>query len=274
MDSWHKKQVPQGRASYAKLMSMCALSVYRAISGATVSGQRTPPGLDPNFYLHEALAAIPSAYGESLEFEYLQAIGIVCLTARERANARLLHQYLGVYHGALAEQGFHDERRWPADLSAIEMEERRRLYWHMYRLEVHTSLVLGHPVRCPELQSAVAYPMIPDRDITESDGDMEWLSGWNFITDIYRGMEHLSSYFRNRRMTVSQKNRSLATSFLVEYDPEKIIQPLATAFLNMPARFKKAQRISSDVRQNRCGFQTANIIATYQVLPYSVWTDR
>lgn len=144
----------------------------------------------------------------------------------------------------------------------------------MYRLEVHTSLVLGHPVRCPELQSAVAYPMIPDRDITESDGDMEWLSGWNFITDIYRGMEHLSSYFRNRRMTVSQKNRSLATSFLVEYDPEKIIQPLATAFLNMPARFKKAQRISSDVRQNRCGFQTANIIATYQVLPYSVWTDR
>lgn len=144
----------------------------------------------------------------------------------------------------------------------------------MYRLEAHTSVVLGHPVRCPELQSAVAYPMIPDRDFTESDGDTEWLSGWNFITDIYRGMEHLSEYFRNRRMTVSQQNRSLATSFLLDYDPEKIIRPLATAFLNMPARFKHAQRISRSVRQNRCGFQTANIIATYQVPPYSTGADR
>lgn len=109
MDRWHQNQVPQGRASYAKLMSMCALSAYRTISGATVSTECRPPVLDPDFYLHEALAAIPAASGGSFEFEYLQAIGIVCLTARERANAQLLHQYLGLYHGVLAEQGFHDE---------------------------------------------------------------------------------------------------------------------------------------------------------------------
>ncbi|KAK4934662.1 hypothetical protein LTR10_024126 [Elasticomyces elasticus] len=246
-------------------MSMCALSSYRITTGATFSARKASQNLDPNLYLNEAVAAIPGTFGESLEFEYLQAIGIVCLTARECGDASLLQQFLGLYHGALAEQGFYDERRWPGDISTIEREERRRLYWHMYRLEVHTSLVLGHAVRCPELQSAVAYPMIPDQDHTESVVDMEWLSGWNFITDIYRGIEHLITYFKNHRMTVSQENRSLSTAFLLDYDPrEKILAPLATAFQNLPGRFKRARRASRDVRQNRCGFQTANIIATYQ----------
>ncbi|KAI1617866.1 putative C6 transcription factor [Exophiala viscosa] len=267
MERWHSRQVPRGRASYAKLMSMCALSSYRITTGATFSLRETSQNLDPNLYLNEAIAAIPGTFGESLEFEYLQAIGIVCLTARECGDASVLQQFLGLYHGALAEQGFYDERRWPGDISAIEREERRRLYWHMYRLEVHTSLVLGHAVRCPELQSAVAYPIIPDQDYTESIADMEWLSGWNFITDIYRGIEHLISYFKNHRMTISQENRNLSTAFLLDYDPrEKILAPLATTFQNLPERFKRARKASRDVRQNRCGFQTANIIATYQLL--------
>lgn len=245
---------------------MCALSAYRVTSGAVFSPRRLATALSPNVYLDEAIAAIPGALGESLQLEYLQAIGIVCLTARECGNAPLLQQFLGLYHGALAEQGFYDERRWPLDISVIEREERRRLYWHMYRLEIHTSLVLGHAVRCPELQSAVAYPMIPDQDLTESLEDLEWLSGWNFITDIYRGIEHLMSYFKNRRMTISQANRSLSTAFLIDYDPqEMIVKPLDRAYSSLPSRFKEAQGISRDVRQNRCGFQTANIIATYQV---------
>lgn len=245
---------------------MCALSAYRITSGATFASDRFVEDLNPNIYLDEALAAIPGTFGESLEFEYLQAIGIVCLTARECGNAPLLQQFLGLYHGALAEQGFYDERRWPSAISTIEREERRRLYWHMYRLEVHTSLVLGHAVRCPELQCAIAYPMLPDQDFTELTGDSEWLSGWNFITDIYRGIEHLISYFKSRRVTVSQENRSLSTAFLLNYDPqEKILRPLAMTLHNLPIRFKRAREISRDVRRNRCGFQTANIICTYQV---------
>lgn len=245
---------------------MCALSAYRITRGAFFSAKRNLEDINPNVYLDDAIAAIPINFGESLEFEYLQAIGIVCLTAREGGNAPLLQQFLGLYHGALAEQGFYDERRWPPDISGIEKEERRRLYWHMYRLEVHTSLVLGHAVRCPELQSAIAYPNLPDQDFTESVGESEWLSAWNFVTDIYRGIEHLMSYFKSRRMTVSQANRSLSTAFILDYDPqEKILKPLEMALTNLPARFKHAQGRSQDVRRNRCGFQAANIICTYQV---------
>ncbi len=266
MQQWYTGQIPCGRDSHARLMAMCALSAYRITSGAVFSPSNVSTDLNPNVYLDEAIATIPKDFGESLDLEYLQAISIVCLTAREYGNASLLQQFLGLYHGALAEQGFYDERRWPSDITIIEREERRRLYWHMYRLEIHTSLVLGHAVRCPELQSAVAYPVLPDQDLTESLEDLEWLSGWNFITDIYRGIEHLIAYFKNRRMTINQENRCLSTAFLIDYDPqEKILGPLDLAYSNLPLRFKKAQRMSRDVRLNRCGFQTANIIATYQV---------
>ncbi|KAK5229427.1 hypothetical protein LTR72_000958 [Exophiala xenobiotica] len=248
-------------------MAMCALSAYRITSGAVVSPSNVSTELNPNVYLDEAIATIPKDFGNSLDFEYLQAIGIVCLTARECGNASLLQQFLGLYHGALAEQGFYDERRWPSNITVIEREERRRLYWHMYRLEIHTSLVLGHAVRCPELQSAVAYPVVPDQDFTESLEDLEWLTGWNFITDIYRGIEHLIAYFKNRRMTINQENRCLSTAFLIDYNPqEKILRPLELAYSNLPLRFREARRMSRNVRQNRCGFQTANIIATYQLL--------
>jgi hypothetical protein len=111
--------------------------------------------------------------------------------------------------------------------------------------------------------------MLPDEDFTESLDDLEWLSGWNFITDIYRGVEHLLSYFKNHRMAIGQENRKLSTAFLVDYDPrEKILGPLELAYSNLPLRFRTAQKVSQDVRQNRCGFQTANVIATYQVRGY------
>ncbi|KIW10315.1 hypothetical protein PV08_11277 [Exophiala spinifera] len=275
MHHWHTKQIPSGRASYARLMSVCALSACRIASGATFTPREISCAVTPNVYLDEAIAAIPGTFGESLEFEYLQAINLVCLTARECGNAALLQQYLGLYHGALAEQGYYDERRWPSGISTIEREERRRLYWHMYRLEIHTSLVLGHAVRCPELQSAVAYPTLPDQDFTESMENLEWLTGWNFITDIYRGIEHLISYFRNKRTTIHLDNRCLSTAFLIDYDPqEKIVRPLNLAYSNLPLRFKKAQRVSQDIRLNRCGFQTANIIATYQLLRMLSFTSN
>lgn len=58
----------------------------------------------------------------------------------------------------------------------------------------------------------------------------------------------------------------MSTAFIVDYDPrQKILLPLELAFQNLPARFKQALPMSQDVRQNRCGFQAANIIATFQV---------
>jgi hypothetical protein len=263
---WQAGAIPSGRASFAKLMAMCALSAHRIRNGASLTPRQVSDDLNSRLYLDEALTAIPGNIGDVQEFECLQAIELLCLTALQNNDVPLLHKLQGMYHAALAEQGFCDEKRWPRDLSIIEREERRRLFWHMYRLEVHTSLVIGHVVRCPELQSSVAYPTLPDDDFTESSGDYEWLRGWNFITDLYRGLEHVIALFKSRRASANVENRSLSTSFALDYDPqEKILGPLAIARRNLPSRFQKAMKISSDVRRNRCGFQAANIACTYQV---------
>ncbi|KEF60186.1 uncharacterized protein A1O9_05036 [Exophiala aquamarina CBS 119918] len=250
-------------------MAICALSAYRIKSGATILSNVAPMqiNVEAHPYLEEAISAVPQRSVEIQDFESLQAIGIICLTALESGNADLLHQYSGLYHTVIAEQGFCDERRWASSLSEIEKEERRRLYWHMYRLEVHTSLVLGHIIRLPELQSAIAYPSFVDEDYTNSDPDSEWLSGWNFVTDIYRGLEHLIVSFRSRRSSTELERRKLSTSFMLDANThEKVLSQLADAYHKLPARFKKAAPLSSDTRRNRCSFQAANIICTYQLM--------
>jgi len=84
--------------------------------------------------------------------------------------------------------------------------------------------------------------------------------------DIYRGIEHVITYYKARRAGLNASARNLSTALIVDYDPRaKILLPLELAFQNLPARFKQALPMSQDVRQNRCGFQAANVIATFQV---------
>ncbi|EED15577.1 C6 transcription factor, putative [Talaromyces stipitatus ATCC 10500] len=263
--------MPDSRGSYARLMSMCAVSALRIKNGAVLNERSVPHDLNPRLYFDETLRALPDNVIEFEEFESLQATGIACLTALHYSDGPLLHQVLGLYHAVVAEHGFCDEKRWPSGLSEVEIEERRRLFWHMYRLEVHTSLVIGHVVRSPELQSSVAYPTMQDADFAESEGcdeqQLEWLSGWNFVTDLYRGIEHVITQFRYRRASTDVNRRCLSTSFVLDYDPqERILDPLAAEREALPDRFKKAMPVSSNVRLNRCGYQTANIACTYQLL--------
>ncbi|KAH8697841.1 putative C6 transcription factor [Talaromyces proteolyticus] len=267
-ERWNNRRMPDSRGSYSRLMAMCAVSALRIKNGSVLNERHVPSNLDPKLYFDEALQALPDDVNDFEEFESLQAIGLACLTALHYSDEPLLHQVLGLYHAVVAEQGFCDEKRWPRDLTGIEREERRRLFWHMYRLEVHTSLVIGHVIRCPELQSSVAYPTIQDNDLTKSDdGQFEWLSGWNFVTDLYRGIEHVISQFKYRRASTKLDDRYLSTSFILDYDPQKkILDPLAAARRGLPDRFMKAMPVSSNVRRNRCGYQTANIACTYQLL--------
>ncbi|KAL1906194.1 hypothetical protein Sste5344_008031 [Sporothrix stenoceras] len=197
-------------------------------------------------------------------------MALLCVTGLEKGDAALLQQYLGLYHATVASQSLYDENRWPPSMLSMEKEQRRRLYWYMYRLEVHTALVLGHPVRCPELQSLVAYPEVPDFD-GDDDDEVEWLTGWNFVTDLYRGLEHLLAKFRPRRLLMHHsriaRSTALPTMFLIDFDPEsKILLPLKTALDKLPVRFREAQPLSSNLSMNRCGFQATNIVCTYQLV--------
>ena len=185
----------------------------------------------------------------------------------ESGRASLYHQLMGIYYATVAAQGLTDERRWPTDLSPIELEERRRLSWHMYRLEVHTSLILGHTIRSPELQVFVDYPENPTFDIDAFDGHHEWLTGWNFVTDLYRALEHLLVHFRSRKQISRAKNQTTLpiAGFLSDAVKAQLLLVLRSSYEALPRRFKKAKALSANIGKNRCIYQTANIICTYEV---------
>ncbi|KAF1811844.1 hypothetical protein P152DRAFT_437703 [Eremomyces bilateralis CBS 781.70] len=277
MDQWTNGQLPNSPSSYALLMAMCALSAFRIKYGIEPSALDVSQNVDPDFYLDEALRTTQSTSPVPRDKESLQALGLLCMTALEIGNGSLLQCQLGYYHAAIADQNLYDERRWPPALSAIEKEEYRRLYWHLYRLEVHMALVMGHAIRCPEIQSMVSYPSLADQQDARSTTESEWLSGWNFVTDLYRGLEHVLTKFRLHGMPGYQSQRKgfLSTSFLLDFDlNERILQPLTEAFENLPTRFKTAPPLTSNVNANRCGFQAANIVCTYQLVRMVCYTSN
>lgn len=242
---------------------MCALSAYRTAHGTNPSPPHFVSQIKPDHYLQKAVSATHFDSTAPRTLAQLQAIAILCVLGLEIGDANLIQRYMGIYHAALAGQYLSDESRWPTGLSSVEIEQRRRLFWHMYRLEVHIAMVMGHAVRCPELQSMVAYPEGEGEDAAD---EFEWLSGWNFVTDLYRGLEHLLTKVRLLRDGKVRQRSVLSTTFLVEYDHEdRILAPLNAMYDALPARFQSAAPMSSDVNKNRCGFQTANIVCTFLV---------
>lgn len=210
-------------------------------------------------YLAEALRLVPTDF-ETDDLDLVRSYGFLALLGMQTGANAMLHKYLGLYHGLCAQLDFHDEARWPADISECERESRRRVWWAMYRLEVHTSCVLGNPVRVSEVQCYVRYPcgthhpnFIPGRN-----GEFEdWFTGWNTTTDLYRVLEHAISDLRVKRRP--------ANSILGVSAPDKfelIMQRLSKIQEDLLPQFGTISFRSDDSGKNRCGFQASHILCT------------
>lgn len=208
---------------------------------------------------------IPANLNECTELGYLQCVGLIALYALQVGNVGLLHKHMGLYHALVAQGGLQDENRWPNSLRNAERAVRRRLFWSMYRLEVHTALVMGHLIRCPESQCAVLYPSTSEAanvgSFQSSADESVWLSGWNHITDLYRILEHAVNAFRAGR--THMRSRTLPS--LPSLSAHDVLRELDTLQDSLPNRFRQALHQSESVDRNRCGFQVANIVATVQV---------
>jgi hypothetical protein len=245
---------------------MCALSAQRITTGASPAPAEVANDISVPVYLDDALTAISRNHQELDHLHSLQAVHLLCVTVMETGHAALYHQLMGLYHTIIANHGLADETRWSSNISSLEMEERRRLFWHMYRLEVHTSLILGHVIRLPEIQIAVEYPNDTSFE-SEDDVSFEWLTGWNFLTDLYRGLEHTLVHFRSRRHRVASTHRTALTTSKSTNDNERteLLEHLRMKYEKLPRRFKEGTDMTADIGRNRCVYQTANIICTYQV---------
>lgn len=148
-------------------------------------------------------------------------------------------------------------------------------------------------IRSREQQANVEYPLEVDDDFINKDnatqqtpdtanpiisrpgrrqsgrrlGSEQWMTGWNFVTDMYRILEHALVRLRGNQSGTTRP------SFLqgLFQDPLRIDESAIDArilqlYAELPVCFKETPTMSYDVRKDRFGFQAANITASLQLL--------
>lgn len=256
---WREGTFPHNISEYTCLITMCALSAQHAKNGALFNDEKSQLEVATwaSEYLQEALSLVPMDFSLMNHLDLMRSYGFLALLGTQIGESSMVQKYLGLYHGICGRYGLHEESRWPPNISACDREVRRRIFWSIYRLEVHTACVLGHYVRIPEAQCDVGYPcgihhpaFVPGRDGSFED----WFSGWNYSTDLYRILEHAAVSFRMRRRMHPpslELNDGLSSGVL-----SKKLSIIKDGLL---PQYERAFLRSEDNGRNRCGFQAANI---------------
>ncbi|KAL4945263.1 hypothetical protein BDV06DRAFT_219518 [Aspergillus oleicola] len=262
---WRDGTFPQDDSDFMSLMCLCALSSQHAGDGALFNNNDDVDASEfknlREEYIAEATRIVRLDF-ENPDLDLVRSYTLLALLGAQTGDNSMLHQFLGLCHGVCAQLNLHDESRWPDTLSTCEIEVRRRLWWSIYRLEVHTACVLGNIIRTPENRCAVGYPagahhlaFIPGRNGKYED----WFNGWNTTTDLYRVLEHAVSDLRG-------KNRPPQFQSILGKGPSAesstVMARLAHIQERLLPQFVTPASRSEDSGQNRCGFQAPNIICT------------
>ncbi|KAL3486793.1 hypothetical protein BJX62DRAFT_241667 [Aspergillus germanicus] len=258
---WRDGSFPQDDSDFMSLMCLCALSAQHVGDGALFNNNIDAPERTNlrEAYITEATRLVPFDF-EKCDLNLVRSYTFLALLGAQTGNNAMLHKYLGLCHGISAHLNLHEESRWPATLSPCEGEVRRRLWWSIYRLEVHTACVLGNIVRISETRCAVEYPagahhpaFIPGRNGQFED----WFDGWNTTTDLYRVLEHAISDLRAKHRPGESILRRIGGP-----DPTTIVTRLSQIEERILPQFVTPASRSDDSGRNRCGFQAPNIICT------------
>ncbi|EKG11122.1 Transcription factor fungi [Macrophomina phaseolina MS6] len=202
---------------------------------------------------------------------YLRACALVAIASIQFGKIESLHEYKGHYFTLCAIQRFNDEAHWPKDISTIEREERRRLFWSIYTLDVYSSIVWSGPLYSREAHSHVRYPADADGEqlalapdgLTDSNC---WIHGWNFTTDLYRVLEHTVNRLRSHR-NASAALPPVQMFFTPEtFSGPGVLQSMLDMYSQLPPSFKDIPPVTGDPSKDIFGFQAANIQATMQLL--------
>lgn len=244
-------------------MSVCAITAARVRDGAgTVNNSISLPSSCPpsEAFYDAAIRAFPSDLSQALEFDYKRAKALLAMICVQYGHVRQLTAHIGDYITLCSIDGFHNESRWPPNLPETEIQERRRLFWGAYTIDVYASCTWGLIVRHREAQSTVLYPaeVYDDDEITEAGivprpvGRPSYLVGWNFTTDLYRILEHALSQIRQKpgdsRVTALYANRSGPS-------PGEALDLVSQLYKELPGDFKGAKAMTGNIEEDRYGFQ-------------------
>lgn len=204
---------------FASVMAACALVSARAQEGPLEEGsdfREDGTGHKPEVFYSAASESIPRDLSKAGDLSFLRACGLLCMTAFHTGEVAQVHLHLGVFCTLPAMHRFHDELHWPKSISLIDTEERRRLYWSMYRLDVLAGYVFDSAGKFEADSANVKYPTeCNDAHIKATcytgNADSSWIQGWNFQTDLYRVLERIAkSERRSRCNTINTRDGNIS----------------------------------------------------------------
>ncbi|EOD52165.1 C6 transcription factor [Neofusicoccum parvum] len=251
-----QREYLKDRGFFASIMAACSLVAARARDDALapwITRPAQPEDIPAETFYCAARDAIQKDLPGATGLHYLRACALIAIASIQFGKIESLHEYKGHYFTLCAVQRFSDEAHWPKDITSIEREERRRLFWSTYTLDVYSAIVWSGPLYSRESHSHVGYP-------TEADGEQLefapvgvpdpscWLHGWNFTTDLYRVLEH-TMFFTPEA-----------------FSGPGVLQSALDMYSQLPLCFKEIPPVTGDAGKDIFGFQAANIQATMQLL--------
>ncbi|KAJ5742192.1 hypothetical protein N7533_011601 [Penicillium manginii] len=289
----NSKEHLRNQGLFASTMAVCSLASGRARDGALYSNRwqrqdlMNPPS---EAFFAAARDSIPRDLIAAKSIHYMRACAILAIASIQNGQIKNMQKYSGLYHTLISMDGLYDEKLWPKDLSPIEAEERRRLFWSIYTLDIYSNVVWGGVIRYREAHSLVRYPtevddefitihgygvptLSPETDSVSSSKvtivsrqPVAWLRGWNFTTDLYRILEHVVDGNRRRFSSANGTTQVWSLFDSLSISEPAVMDRVMTMYSALPSQFRETPPMTGDMSKDFFGFQSANIQATLQLL--------
>ncbi|OBS15183.1 hypothetical protein FPOA_13925 [Fusarium poae] len=238
---WANSIPRDNEVSYMLLMALCAVSAQSLTLKAVFDSALLDDANahDSDTYFTEAVSHVPTRVPDSNDLDYFRTFGLLAVYSLKSGNKSDLHRYLGLCHALIAQNGLQNESYWDCSISLAEVDDRRRLFWCVYRLEVHSACVLGHIIRLPEAQISA------------------WTAGWDYITDLFRLMEYTI-------LNLRQQNHAKAvfTALRDRPSPEALLESLKHLKANKPFILRLLSHPHDELQSNRCKYMAVQITCT------------
>ncbi|KAJ5645174.1 hypothetical protein N7507_011185 [Penicillium longicatenatum] len=278
---------------FASTMAVCSLVAGRARDGALYANRWDrdeliePPS--ETFFI-AARDSIPRDLVAAKGIHYMRACAILAIVSIQNYQIKDMQKYIGLYHTLSSMDGLHDEKFWPNELSPIETEERRRLFWSIYTFDIYSTIIWGGVIRYREAHCLVRYPSEVDDEFITTHGygipsisegshslptgnvtvvsrqPTPWLRGWNFTTDLYRILEHIVDG-NKRRFSPNNGTTQVWSLFNpTSMSEPAVMEQVLTMYSALPSQFRETPPTTGDISKDLFGFQSANIQATLQLL--------
>ncbi|GJN78671.1 hypothetical protein PLIIFM63780_002180 [Purpureocillium lilacinum] len=93
----------------------------------------------------------------------------MAIAAMQNNSLEDMQKHLESCYAIINDIALQDESCWPADLTLIEKEERKRLFWSIYTFGIHNAFARGAAICLSEQRCNFTYPCYDDEQLDEID---------------------------------------------------------------------------------------------------------